>query len=307
MVEYGCNILLMLAGPFLFVGVLNRTKALWAGRKGAPLLQPFYDFLRLLRKGRVVSPTTTAVFALAPSASLAAVLLACSMVPMTSGRAIFSFPGDFVAFACLLGLGKFLMVLAALDTGSSFEGMGAAREATFSVLVEPAFFLVLGALSAVRGVPSFSAILPSGPASGGLVQVALALCLFSFFILLLTEGCRVPVDDPNTHLELTMIHEVMVLDHSGPDLALIQYGAALKMVTVGALMAAMVLPAGLPAGWSAAALAGFLFLLAVLVGCVESMSARYRMDHVGAFVFLMAANALVVLAILLLGRFGGLG
>ena len=305
--EYGCNIILMLAGPFLFVGVLNRTKALWAGRKGAPLLQPFYDFLRLLRKGRVVSPTTTAVFAMAPSASLAAVLLACSMVPMISGRALFSFPGDFVAFACLLGLGKFLMVLAALDTGSSFEGMGAAREATFSVLVEPAFFLVLGALSAVRGVPSFSAILPSGPASGGLVQVALALCLFSFFILLLAEGCRVPVDDPNTHLELTMIHEVMVLDHSGPDLALIQYGAALKMVAVGALMAAMVLPAGLPAGWSLAALAGFLFLLAVLVGCVESMSARYRMDHVGAFIFLMAANALVVLAILLLGRFGGLG
>ncbi|MBP7864719.1 MAG: NADH-quinone oxidoreductase subunit H [Acidobacteria bacterium] len=300
------NLLILLAGPVLFVGVVNRVKARWAGRRGAPLLQPLYDIRRLLRKGRVVSPVTTPVFALAPSVNLAALLMAGLMLPLTGGRAVFSFQGDFIVFVYLLGPGKFLTILAALDTGSSFEGMGACREASFSCLVEPAFFLVLGALSAARGAYSFADLLPSPALPGGLLQVALALSLFTFFLMLLTEGCRVPVDDPNTHLELTMIHEVMVLDHSGPDLALIQYAAALKMTVFGCLAGALVIPPAWGPAASAGALAGFLLLTAVAVGVVESLTARLRMDHVPAFVSLMSANGLVVLVILLLGRFGGL-
>ncbi len=196
----------------------------------------------------MISDTTTSVFKLAPSVNLAAVILAGLMVPLAGGGAIVSFEGDFVLFAYLMAMGKFARVLAAMDTGSSFEGMGASREVLFSGLVEPAFFLLMAGSMAIAGQTSLADALPALQRSGGLLQVALVLGVISFFIMLLVEGCRVPVDDPNTHLELTMIHEVMVLDHAGPDPAFLQYAAALKMVIVGALIAALVLPAAMPLG-----------------------------------------------------------
>jgi formate hydrogenlyase subunit 4 len=228
------------------------------------------------------------------------------MVPLAGGEALFSFEGDFVVFAYVMATGKFFRILAALDTGSSFEGMGASREALFSGLVEPAFFLLLAGLMAAGGQTSFAAALPSLQTAGGLLQVALVLSLLSFFIMLLVEGCRVPVDDPNTHLELTMIHEVMVLDHSGPDLAFLQYAAALKMVIIGALIAGLVIPPAASVWLSAVLLLGILVVVAVSTGLVESVTARLRMTHVSQFVFLMTSNALIVLAVVLLFKFGGL-
>ena len=300
------NLAILLGAPLLFVGLINRTKALWAGRKGAPLIQPVRDVVRLLRKGQVISETTTPVFRLAPSVNLAAVALAGLMVPLAGGEALVSFEGDFVVFAYLMALGKFARILAAMDTGSSFEGMGASREALFSGLVEPAFFLLLAGCMAAGGQTTLSTALPALQTAGGLLQVALVLSLLSFFIMLLVEGCRVPVDDPNTHLELTMIHEVMVLDHSGPDLAFLQYAAALKMVIIGALIAGLVIPPAAPLWLSAGLLVGILAVVAVATGLVESVTARLRMTHVSQFVFLMTSNALIVLAVVLLFKFGGL-
>ena len=299
------NLAILLGCPLLFAGLINRVKARWAGRRGAPIPQPARDCLRLLRKGQVISPSTTPVFRLAPSLSLAAVLLAGLMVPLAGGEAVLSFEGDFVLFAYVLALGKFFQILAAMDTGSSFEGMGASREALFSGLVEPAFFLILAGLMAAGGQTSFAGALPSLQISGGLLQVALVLGVISFFVMLLVEGCRVPVDDPNTHLELTMIHEVMVLDHSGPDLAFIQYGAAMKMVVVAALIAGLVNPVAAPLWLSAIVLLAVLAAVAAAVGVVESITARLRMSHVPQFVFLMTSNACVILAVVLLWRFGG--
>jgi formate hydrogenlyase subunit 4 len=305
MLNAALHLALLLGSPLLFVGLVNRVKAAWAGRRGAPITQPYRDWVRLLRKGQVISQATSPVFRLAPAVNLAAVLLAGLMVPLASGS-VLSFEGDFVVFAYVLATGRFCTILAAMDTGSSFEGMGASREALFAGLVEPAFFLLLAGLMAASGQTSLADVLPSLQTAGGLLQVALVLGLLSLFIMLLVEGCRVPVDDPNTHLELTMIHEVMVLDHSGPDLAFIQYAAALKMVIVAALMAGLVLPPGLPAGLSFLLTVVILAVVAVVVGLVESTVARLRMTHVSQFIFLMTSNALIVLAVVLLFRFGGL-
>ena len=306
MLTAALNLAILFGTPLLFTGLINRTKAWWAGRRGAPLTQPFRDVIRLLRKGQVVSAVTTPLFRLAPALNLAAVALAGLMVPLAGGEALFSFEGDFVVFAYVMATGKFFRILAAMDTGSSFEGMGASREALFSGLVEPAFFLILAGLMAAGGQTSFAAALPSLQTAGGLLQVALVLSLISFFIMLLVEGCRVPVDDPNTHLELTMIHEVMVLDHSGPDLAFLQYAAALKMVIIGALIAGLVIPPAASVWLSAGLLLGILTAVAVATGLVESVTARLRMTHVSQFVFLMTSNALIVLAVVLLFKFGGL-
>jgi formate hydrogenlyase subunit 4 len=288
--------------PPLLLGVVNRVKSMMAGRIGPPLLQPYFDLLRLLRKGAVYSRTTTWVFQAGPAVGLAAVATAGLLFSFGGAPAPISFTGDFVLFAGLLGLARFATVLAALDTGSSFEGMGAAREVTFSSLAEPALFLCLVVLARATGALTLSEMLgerlgeawsASGPA---LVLVALAL-----FVVALAENSRIPVDDPNTHLELTMIHEVMVLDHSGPDLALILYGAALKLFLFGALVVRLAL--GFHFESPLLAVLAFLAamgLFAVAVGIVESTMARLRLARVPQM--LVGASVLSIFALVLLLR-----
>ena len=217
-------------------------KAFFAGRPGPPLLQPYYDLAKLLRKGAVYSRTTTlgvprrAVVGARGRARGAG----CSC--RSAARAApLAFPGDLVLFAYLLGLARFFTVLAALDTGSSFEGMGASREVAFSALAEPALLLALAALARRRGQPVARrrSTRRCGPATLWAARArSLALVAAALLVVSWPRTPRIPVDDPNTHLELTMIHEVMVLDHSGPDLAFIHYGAALKLWVLGALLVA---------------------------------------------------------------------
>jgi formate hydrogenlyase subunit 4 len=202
-----------------------------------------------------------------------------------------------VAVAYTLGLARILMMLCAMDVGSSFEGMGAAREASFSSFAEPALLLLLGTACAATGLHSFAGVI------GGLHQSAsyafvVAPLVLTLFILLQTETARVPVDDPLTHLELTMIHEVMVLDHSGPELAAMQYAAALKMTMYAGLIAALLNPFDplvIPVAavlFSVAAMLGVGFA----VGCVESLSARLPMRWVPKYVLLASAFSLLAMA-----------
>jgi formate hydrogenlyase subunit 4 len=296
------NILLPLILAPLLPGIINRTKAVMAGRKGQPLFQLYYDLWKLLRKGAVYSRTTSWVFRAGPMVALAAVLTALVIVPLGGSSAPLHFAGDLILLAYLMGLARFFIVLAALDTGSAFEGMGASREVTFAALAEPAFLLGLAALAKLTGSLSLTDIL------GGLTwQIwsfgapELAMVAAAVLIVFLTENSRIPVDDPNTHLELTMIHEVMVLDHSGPDFAFILYGSAMKMWILGAILVQIVLPgtgAVSPAhlGVSLAGMIG----LAVLVGMVESVMARLRMVRVPQL--LLTACAFSVLAIILVLR-----
>lgn len=269
--------LLLLAGLSpLLAGVIGRTKALVAGRRGAPLLQLYFDMARLFRKEMVFSSTTTWVFRTGPLLAVLVPLLAALFVPFGGIAAPFSFTGDFVFFAYLFGLARFFTILAALDTGSSFEGMGAAREATFSCLAEPTLFFIFVVLAHLTGGLNLEVMLHAKGAG-----VPLLLCAVCLFIVVLAENCRIPFDDPNTHLELTMIHEVMVLDHSGPDFALILYGAVMKLFVLGTLLADLLLPAApgrlLP---DAALFIATLLSLAVLIGLVESAMARLRLLRV---------------------------
>jgi formate hydrogenlyase subunit 4 len=289
------------ASPVL-LGVISRTKALFAGRVGPPLLQPYYDLFKLLQKGAVYSRTTSWIFRAGPVVGLAAVIAASAMVPLGRAAAPLHFPGDLLLVAYLLAVVRFFIVLAALDTGSSFEGMGATREATFSALAEPAFVLSLVTLARLSRSLSFSGIYGSLSKNVWLTAgVPLMLVVATLFLVLLAENARIPVDDPGTHLELTMIHEVMVLDHGGPDFALILYGAALKVWIFGSLIVGLFLPAGPSNLWQGVlvAFAGMI-ILAVLIGVVESCMARLRLGRIPQM--LVGASVCSLLALLLVLR-----
>ena len=300
MITIGLNIALILVLPFVMEGVIRRGKAFWGGRKGPRIIQPFYDVLRLLRKGEVVSKTATFVFRMAPTVSLAAIAAAALLVPLAGNRAVISFNGDFIVFAYLLALSRFSIVMAGLDTGSSFEGMGCSREVIFAAFVEPGFFIMMAAFAYLVGAPSFAAIMAGLPETGGL-WILNVLAAVGLLIMMLAEGSRVPVDDPATHLELTMIHEVMVLDHGGPALGMIQYGAAIKLFVMGALLLRVTAPFEMANAWADWGLfiAGMLGV-AVVVGVVESMMARFRMVFVPTF--LVAACMLSAFGVILLLR-----
>ncbi|MDX9703576.1 MAG: NADH-quinone oxidoreductase subunit H [Candidatus Auribacterota bacterium] len=294
-------ILIFLISPFLF-GVINRIKAFFAGRKGIPLLQTYYDIFKLLRKGAVYSKTTTWIFIAGPIISLSALVCACAFIPFAGHRAFFSFEGDIVLFIYLLGLARFFTVLAALDTGSSFEGMGASREVQFAVFAEPALFLSLATLVRITGTMSLSDIFANTTINTlTTLDPAILLVIGALFIIFLTENSRIPVDDPNTHLELTMIHEVMVLDHGGIDFAYILYGVAVKFWILGTLLMSIIFRTN--SGIVFFDYAVFIFgmiVLAVAVGIVESIMARLRLFKVPNL--LIVALALSVLALTLTMR-----
>ncbi len=296
------HILLGLVFAPLLLGIINRTKALFAGRRGQPLLQLYYDVWKLLRKGAVYSRTTTWVFRAGPIVGLAAVLAAMALVPFGKMPALVAFPGDLILFAYLLGLMRFFTVIAALDTGSSFEGMGASREVQFSALAEPALFLGLVAIARRTGSISLSGMFDK--ISVDVWQTAglsLALVAAALLVVLLCENARIPVDDPDTHLELTMIHEVMVLDHGGPDFAFIVYGVALKVWVLGALLIGIAVPIHSGNAWiDISSLIGGMLALAIVIGIIESTMARLRLVRVPQL--LVGAGVLATLALILVLR-----
>jgi formate hydrogenlyase subunit 4 len=296
------HLLLLILMPPLLFGVINRTKATFAGRTGAPLLQPYFDLIRLLRKGSVFSRTTTWIFRAGPVVTLAATLTAALLIPFGNHAPPLSFNGDMILFVYLLALGRFFTTAAALDTGSSFEGMGAAREVTFSCLAEPVIFIALLVLSRLSGSLSLVGILTHSSTALWMTSgAAMVMLVAGLFFVLLSENCRIPFDDPNTHLELTMIHEVMVLDHSGPAFGMILYGAALKLYILGAFFLHVVLPlrvAGSMLDWLVFVIS--MILLAVAIGVVESCMARYRLVRVPQM--LLSASVLAAFALMLVVR-----
>jgi len=284
--------------PFL-LGVINRTKAVFAGRQGQPLLQAYYDLWRLLHKGAVYSKTTSWFFRAGPPVGLAITVLVLFLIPFGRVPAVVSFQGDFIFVVYLLGLMRMMTVLAALDTGSSFEGMGASREVQFSAIAEVALVFALSTLAWKAGTLSISEIFTKVTpdlwrTEGGI----LSLLGVAILLVFLAENARVPIDDPNTHLELTMIHEVMVLDHSGPDFAMILYSSALKLWILGTFLLEVLLPFQVGNFWlDHASFIFAMFALAVLVGIIESSMARLRLIFVPRF--LMGAVIFALLAFLL--------
>jgi len=297
MLDVAVHVALLLVVPPLLLSVINKTKAWFAGRLGPPLLQPYFDVWKLLRKGAVYSRTTTWVFRAGPIVSLATVLCAGLVLPLATNASPLGFAGDVIAFAYLLGLGRFFTMASALDTGSSFEGMGASREAAFSALAEPALFLSLAIVCVPARSATFRDAFGTLPwATWGFSHPTYLAAALALFAVLLAENSRIPVDDPNTHLELTMIHEVMVLDHGGPDFAFILYGSAAKLFVVGALLVHILLPIPPDGGWRGVALlCGGEIGLAMVVGVVESVMARLRLPRVPQF--LLGASVLAVIGL----------
>ena len=293
----GLHVSMVLLLPILLTGVVNRTKARWGGRRGPGLLQSGWDLLRLLRKQPVYSAVATPRFRAGAYVVLLASVLAALIAPMLGAFAPLQFEHDFIVFAYTVGLARLFLMLSALDVGSSFEGMGAAREASFSAFAEPALFLLIGSLAIATGHTSFAGLVGALHATT-YFPVLVVPAVAVLFILLQAEASRVPVDDPLTHLELTMVHEVMVLDHSGPELAAMQFAGALKMTVYAGLIAALLNPFEPLAQPVAAAGMSLLLMaaVAVAVGCVESLTARLRMRLVPRYLLLASLVAGLCLA-----------
>jgi formate hydrogenlyase subunit 4 len=296
------NPLLALILSPLMLGIINRTKAVFAGRTGQPLLQAYYDLWKLFHKAAVYSRTTTWLFRAGPVVSFAAALMSTLLVPLGSFGAALPFSGDLIVAVYLLAIMRFVTVIAALDTGSSFEGMGSSREVTFSTFCEPALLLGLFAIVRLTGSASLSPMLTAITGQTWVDSgTTLAMVAAAIFVVFLAENCRIPVDDPNTHLELTMIHEVMVLDHSGPDFGLILYAAAIKLWVLGAILAGIAVPCHTGSIWTdIAATLGGMAGLAVLTGIIESTMARLRLVRVPQLLF--GAAAFSILALIMVMR-----
>ncbi len=302
------NFLFILLLPLLFIGVINKTKAIWAGRKGASILQPLYTVIKLMGKSEVHSHSSSHIFCWAPSLSLAATFIAALFIPFGAQHAVLSFKGDFFLFMSLLALSKAVIVLAAMDVGSSFEGMGASREISFTAFLEPAFLLIIGSLAYAGGFGTLGQLFLHHRVYifnewSVIIAVLTALALF---IMMLVEGARVPFDDPATHLELTMIHEVMVLDTSGVNLAMVHYASALKVQIYASMISYFFIPEGMH---SLSIIAVYLlssFGLAISAGLVESLMPRYRISRNLELVIIPLSISLLVLAALIVHNLGGI-
>jgi formate hydrogenlyase subunit 4 len=293
------SIILILYSSIFFTGLILRTKSLTSGRKGPGILQPVKDVIRLFQKGTIYSETTSIIFRIAPVIYFSSVLMACMVIPFGSYKGIVSFDGDFIFFAYILALGKFFSIISAMDTGSSFEGMGASREALYSMFAEPAFFILIGSFALLTGNTSFYNIFSSLHLGSSITYTLGGLAAFVLVMIAMIENSRMPVDDPKTHLELTMIHEVMILDNSGFDLGLILSAGYLKFAMYGAIIADFFI-GGLSLIW---ALPFFLLiqaLFAITIGMIESFMARFRMNHNPQFILaLSSVSFLIFLGVLL--------
>jgi len=281
----------LLLAPLL-PGIINKVKAWVAGRRGPPVLQLYYDLARLWQKRVVLSTLASPAFVVLPAVTWVAVLGAAMLMPLGPLGAGLTFRGDALLLLYLLALARFGTAWAAMETGSAFEGMGTVREVSYAVLAEAAMIAAVLSLSVQSGSISLAVML--GPALGA----SAVLLAAGLFIVLLAENCRVPFDDPNTHLELTMIHEAMILDHSGPPLAAILHGAAMKLLLFTVLLVQAVLPMGQLKPWAAAVvLAGGVLGVTVAVGLVESLLARFAFRRVPLLLttaFLLCLFALLV-------------
>jgi formate hydrogenlyase subunit 4 len=285
----------------LIGGITKKIKAFSQKRKGPPLIQNYFDVLKLLRKGTVVSTTSSWIYRIAPYLTFASALCACLFIPISLLGQPAGFTGDIILAVYLLALGRFFMTLAALDTGGTFGGMGSSREMLISSIFEPSLFVALFSVSLISGSTSLGVMeLTALNNSSVLLHPVYILSFLSIMIVLMAETARIPVDDPATHLELTMVHEAMLLEYSGRHLALMEMGAWLKQLFLITVIVNLFLPsANLFFAVSGVAailisLAFFLFkviVLSVLIAVIEVLTVKFRffsVPNLAAFSFILA-------------------
>ncbi len=296
-------LLVLLLAPLL-TGFVRKVKARLTRRKGPPLLQPYRNLARLFRKDVVLAENASWLFRAVPYLVFAFTLVAVSLVPTIATERPFALAADFIAIVALLASARFFLALGGLDIGTSFGGIGSSREVMIASLAEPAMMMVIFSLGLIAGTTNLSAIV-AFMASHVDVEVSFGLALVGFIIVALAENARIPVDNPATHLELTMVHEAMVLEYSGRHLALIEWAASLKLLLYISLLACIFAPWGIStfrggAAAAAIALAAYLGKLVAggaLLGFFEVSIAKMRVFRVPEF--LGAALMLALLATLL--------
>ena len=302
----GAQMALVLAFAPLLTGFVRKVKARLLRRKGPPLVQPYRDLLRLLRKDAVVAEGASWLFRAAPYIVFAATWVAAALVPTFAAGLVFSWSADLIAIIALLGTARFFLALAGMDVGTAFGGIGSSREMMISSFAEPAMMLTMFALALVAGstqLSTVSAVLAT-PEVG--LRVSLAMALVALVIVALAENARIPVDNPATHLELTMVHEAMVLEYSGRHLAMIELAAMLKLLLYLSLIACVFVPWGIaPAGagigafvagaglWLAKLAAGG-FLLAVFETSIAKMRVFRVPDFLGVALMLGLLGTLLL-------------
>jgi len=292
------SLLIVLGFAPLFAGLVNKLKAIFTGRLGAPVLQPYSDLKRLFRKETINANSSSFISVISPTINFVAVVIAAAMLPIGFERPLISFEGDIILFAYILGLARFFQILAAMDIGSSFEGMGASREAAFAVFAEPIFFFTLGSIAFISGLTSIYEIYHSIRLDNVTYIVFIIICSISVFILAVTECSRMPVDDPKTHLELTMIHEVMILDNSGVDLFLYQYSSHIKLFIYAILETSFFYPFGIRSYTVAIVIfVVVITALSISLAIVETITSRFKMKSIPHY--LLFATAIGILNLLI--------
>ena len=286
------NTLLIILTAIAIPGLINRTRAVLAGRKGVPFVQHLRNVKVLLNKGAVYSTTTTALFKIAPAIYLGAAIVAALMIPVADLYPLISFKGDVICFAYTLALARVIIIMAAMDTGSSFEGMGAAREALYGALIEPALMIGFATLALCCGYTSFADIVEYEQSFNLHLTIVMLLIAYLFIKIAFVESGRVPVDDPRTHLELTMIHEVMCLDYSGIDMGMIHIAGWLKTACFS-MIAANAIAATCCFHWSLATALAIL-LTGLSVGIVESTQARNKLIRNTTYIVTISALAALI-------------
>jgi formate hydrogenlyase subunit 4 len=299
------NLLLVVAAAPLITGIIRKTKARFQRRRGAAVIQPYYDLAKLLRKEVVVSSISSWLFRVTPYIVLVSTLVIVLLVPTVFAPVPLDWMGDIITIVYLFALGRFFLALAGLDAASAFGGLGSSREMSIASIVEPAMMLAIFTVSVTAGSTNLSIVmekLTSAPWSA--VHPAHLLAFSGLFIVTIAETGRVPVDNPATHLELTMIHEAMILEYSGRYLAFIEWASQIKLLVFLALLANLFFPFGVATSWSfwglmvgAAAFFAKVIVLAVIVAAVESSNAKLRLFRVPEL--LLVAFILSLLALIL--------
>jgi formate hydrogenlyase subunit 4 len=302
----GAQMLVVLLAAPLLTGFVRKVKAHLLRRRGPPLLQPYRDLLRLVRKEVVLAERASWLFRAIPYLIFAATWVAAALVPTFATFLLFSWSADLIAIIALLGAARFFLALAGMDVGTSFGGIGSSREVMYATFAEPATIMVIFTLALVAGSTQLSTIASVMQSTPVGLRVSLGLALIALVMVAIAENARVPIDNPATHLELTMVHEAMVLEYSGRHLALIEFAAALKLLLYMSLIACLFTPWGLtqpgaPALAQLGGIAAYLVKLTVggfLLGLFETSIAKMRVFRVPDF--LGAAIMLGLLGTLLL-------
>jgi formate hydrogenlyase subunit 4 len=277
------TIFVLLVSP-LFISLVKKVKAMTQGRQGPPIFQTYFMLLKLLKKERVYSVNSSLIMRITPYINIACILVASLFVPLLYVPGPVAGIGNVILFLYLLVCAKFFMALAGLDAGSTFGGMGSSREMTVSAVVEPVIIIVFAALGLLMKTTNLHEIFSASLESSLVFNPAAILVSLSLFIILIVETSRIPVDNPETHLELTMIHEAMILEYSGSDLALMEMSHSIKQTLLMAVLINILVPFGLTSNPGVLSLlfSALMFIvkasiLAVVIGIVEASFAKYRL------------------------------